>query len=72
MPSQQDIERLAYEMWEREGKPHGKDHHYYYEAERALNGDSKAKKTTTRKAASAKTSSPKTTASKPRSAKKAA
>jgi hypothetical protein len=72
MPSQQDIERMAYELWEREGRPHGMDHHYYYEAERALNGDgAKPKKTSTRKPAAAK-STTKATPSKSRSTKKAA
>ena len=71
MPTQQDIERLAYELWEREGKPHGMDHHYYYEAERALNGgEAKPKKTSTRKPAAAK-STTKATATKPRSTKAA-
>lgn len=36
MPTKQDIERLAYEIWEREGRPEGKALDNYLEAERAL------------------------------------
>ena len=47
MPTQKDIEQLAYDLWERDGKPHGNDHHHYYEAERQLKAQPKAKKALT-------------------------
>ena len=31
-----EIERLAYELWERDGRQHGRDKEYYYAAERML------------------------------------
>lgn len=64
MPIQQDIERLAYDLWEREGKPEGNDLAYYYRAEQEL--APKPKRTTAGK------STTKTTASKPRTTRKAA
>lgn len=36
MPTREDIEKLAYYLWEKEGKPEGRDQYYYYEAERQL------------------------------------
>jgi len=34
--SQAEIEKLAYELWEQEGRPHGRDLVHYQEAERLL------------------------------------
>lgn len=34
--SQAEIEKLAYELWEQEGRPHGRDVVHYLEAERLL------------------------------------
>ena len=64
MPTHKDIEKLAYDLWEREGKPHGNDHHYYYEAEKQLSVQPKAKKATARKTATPKATATKTTAAK--------
>jgi hypothetical protein len=36
MVRRDDVERLAYELWEREGRPNGRDQTHYYEAERLL------------------------------------
>jgi hypothetical protein len=67
MATKQEIERLAYEMWERDGRPEGNDQSYYYEAERALSSAPTPKRSADRKPATAKT-----TASKPRATRKAA
>ena len=64
MPTNQDIERLAYDLWERDGKPHGKDHHHYYEAERQLSAQPKPKKATAPKTATPKATATKTTTAK--------
>jgi hypothetical protein len=32
-----DIARRAYEIWERQGRPHGRDLAHWFEAERELN-----------------------------------
>lgn len=53
-----DVEQLAYELWEKDGRPHGRDQEYYFEAERLMalrssNGalaEAPAKKRTTRAA----------------------
>jgi hypothetical protein len=35
-PTQKEIERRAYQLWERAGQPKGKDQEFYFEAERQL------------------------------------
>jgi hypothetical protein len=35
-PSQKDIERRAYQLWEDAGQPKGRDQEFYLEAERQL------------------------------------
>ena len=35
-PSQKDIERRAYQLWEGAGRPKGRDQEFYFEAERQL------------------------------------
>lgn len=54
MPSQQDIERLAYQLWERDGRPEGNHLAHYYEAERVLATANKPKRAAARKATTAK------------------
>lgn len=40
-PTEQEITRHAYELWEQAGKPEGRDQEFYREAERELrNADS--------------------------------
>ena len=68
MANKHEIERLAYELWERDGKPAGNELAHYYQAERALSGGPKATRTPARKTAPA----PKASASKPRTTRKAA
>ncbi len=36
MPSQKDIERRAYQLWEEAGQPEGRDREFYLEADRQL------------------------------------
>lgn len=36
MPTNEKIEELAYLLWEKEGRPEGRDVTHYYEAERIL------------------------------------
>lgn len=36
MPTQAEIQKLAYELWEKEGRPHGRHMAHYYQAERVL------------------------------------
>jgi hypothetical protein len=36
-PTQQQITVRAYELWERAGKPQGRDEEFYHEAEKELN-----------------------------------
>ncbi len=36
MPTKEEIEKLAYYLWEQEGRPAGRDVANYYEAERIL------------------------------------
>lgn len=36
MVIEEEVKRLAYEIWEREGRPHGKDVEHYYGAKRIL------------------------------------
>jgi hypothetical protein len=35
-PPEMDIVRRAYELWERAGKPDGRDQEFYHQAEREL------------------------------------
>jgi hypothetical protein len=35
-PTQKDIERRAYQLWEQAGMPKGRDREFYLEAERQL------------------------------------
>lgn len=35
-PTQEQIERLAYQIWEMEGRPAGREREHYFEAERLL------------------------------------
>ena len=36
MPTEQEIERLAYSIWEEEGRPDGKDQEHYFRAKQIL------------------------------------
>jgi hypothetical protein len=36
-PAEMDIVRRAYELWERAGKPDGRDQEFYHQAEQELN-----------------------------------
>jgi hypothetical protein len=36
MASEEEIRKLAYDMWEKEGRPNGKDWEHYYKAKRIL------------------------------------
>ena len=36
MATTAEIEKLAYDLWEKDGRPHGRDQDYYYTAERVL------------------------------------
>jgi hypothetical protein len=36
MTSNAEIEKLAYELWEKDGRQHGRDQEYYLAAERLL------------------------------------
>lgn len=38
-PREHEISRRAYEKWEREGRPHGRDKDHWQEAERELAGE---------------------------------
>lgn len=40
--SEHEISRRAYEKWESEGRPHGRDKDHWHEAERELAGDDPA------------------------------
>jgi hypothetical protein len=35
-PAEMDIVRRAYQLWEQAGKPEGRDHEFYLEAQREL------------------------------------
>jgi hypothetical protein len=44
-PTESEITRLAYELWEKAGCPEGQDKHFYYQAEQALlNGEERIPK----------------------------
>ena len=61
MASQQEIERLAYELWEQHGRPEGDDQAHYYQAKQALNSDgTAAPKRTARKPAAGASGKPRT------------
>lgn len=65
-----DVEKLAYELWEKNGRPEGQDQEHYYAAERMLaegNGAAAPKKTATR----ARSTSAKPRASSTKSKKQA-
>jgi len=36
MPTEEQIKQLAYTLWEQEGRPEGKDTHYYLTAKQIL------------------------------------
>ncbi len=44
-PARMEVVRRAYELWEKAGKPEGRDQEFYHEAERELEGDPKTPKT---------------------------
>ena len=39
-PTRMDVVRRAYELWEKAGKPEGRDQEFYHQAERELEGES--------------------------------
>ncbi len=46
MPKREEVEKLAYTLWEKDGKPQGQDQRYYYEAERRLKEQETLKRAT--------------------------
>lgn len=36
MPTEEQIKQLAYTLWEQEGRPEGRDTHYYLSAKQVL------------------------------------
>jgi hypothetical protein len=40
LPSEKDIECLAYKLWEKAGQPKGRDKEFYLEAEQKLKQES--------------------------------
>jgi hypothetical protein len=40
-PTEQEISRRAYELWERAGCPEGRDKEFYHQAERELRNHTK-------------------------------
>ncbi|MEX2431438.1 MAG: DUF2934 domain-containing protein [Dehalococcoidia bacterium] len=38
----ENVEHLAYQLWENDGRPHGRDQEYYFTAERLLAGNNGA------------------------------
>lgn len=38
MPTKQDIQHRSYQIWEKEGRPHGRDREHWFRAERELAG----------------------------------
>ena len=55
MPNQQDIAFRSYQIWEREGRPHGRDQEHWYRAERELTAEQAKPKAKTQAKAKAKT-----------------
>jgi Protein of unknown function (DUF2934) len=41
-PTEQEITRRAYELWEKAGKPEGKDEKFYHQAGQELRNEEKA------------------------------
>jgi hypothetical protein len=39
-PARMEVVRRAYELWEKGGKPEGRDQEFYHQAERELEGES--------------------------------
>jgi hypothetical protein len=39
-PTRMEVVRRAYELWEKAGKPEGRDQEFYHQAERELEGES--------------------------------
>jgi hypothetical protein len=39
-PARMEVVRRAYELWEKAGKPEGRDQEFYHQAERELEGES--------------------------------
>jgi Protein of unknown function (DUF2934) len=39
-PTRMEVVRRAYELWEKGGKPEGRDQEFYHQAERELEGES--------------------------------
>ncbi|WP_188907648.1 DUF2934 domain-containing protein [Aureimonas endophytica] len=39
----EDVRRLAYFLWEKAGRPNGKEHHFWAEASREIEGELKSK-----------------------------
>ena len=44
-PTKEQIIHRAYELWEQNGKPEGRDDEFYHQAERELNAQDPAKET---------------------------
>ena len=38
-PARMEVVRRAYELWEKAGKPEGRDEEFYHQAERKLEGE---------------------------------
>ncbi len=36
MPTKQDVQLRSYQIWEKEGRPHGRDREHWFRAEREL------------------------------------
>ena len=41
-PTRMEVVRRAYELWEKAGKPEGKDQEFYHQAEQALRNADKS------------------------------
>jgi len=41
-PTQMDIVRRAYELWQQAGEPEGKDQEFYHQAEQELRNEGKS------------------------------
>jgi len=44
-PTQMEVVRRAYELWEKAGKPEGRDQEFYHQAERELENESEGPET---------------------------
>jgi hypothetical protein len=64
MPTEEKIKKLAYTLWEQEGRPEGRDTHYYLtakqrlEEQEATRGRAKASRAKTSKSPKTRTRSP--------------